>query len=949
MADAPNPTDHQPNQGAADDRDLIRHFESLGGAGHGSEFGRFQTRHGLDALGLLGWADLAINLLIQALEDRFDGVGEAETTIIFQPGNSEEWWTRDTRYWMAMRTLKKVEAADPSQAAPAILGRLRSLRDALIADLEAGTKLFVFRDIVHDVDDASADRLHAAIRAYGPSTLFLFRYADASHPAGLVEAVKPGLLIGYVANFSLTRDNRFIGPIDDVLLPLCRRAWALHTGQMDKPAPPPAAMVAETQIRHTRPAARHIVFVGNCQIEAMVGLYRRFVAPRTRDHIEYLPSYETLGGTAKAALEQADLIVEQVMDLSPHAETAGLASGTPRVQVPLVTGAFLWPFRAQSHPKAVSYPFMQVGAFDAETSDSFLNRMILAGTDPEEAVETYANLDVGSVVNLDRLYELMIDRQRTRDTATGYDIAGIIERHFKSEYLFLTPYHPNLRVSLALADELFRRLDAESDDIDRMHALTRISPFPAGETPIHPAVCRHWGLNYIAPDQRYRYRNEGAFSFREFALRYMRYEWNPSLEEGLWLAHQRRHAEAIGPLRSGLAISPGSARGANALGEALLRTNAMEAGLAELRRAITIEPTNGSYHADLGSALRDAGRLNEAEDALRRATIADPTEPHYEILLAHSLRHQDKMAEAAAAYERALALDPWSTKLWQELAGVRDAQQDVAGAQQALRRALEIDDTDLTIHTHLAELLGRQNHHEDAVAAVRTAIDHHPDPIKGRLLLAETLQRHGQTTAALTEAFSVAVAFPQDGEPYHVLGGLLRDSGDMVAAQQSFQRAIDRAPENAHYRHQLSALCLRLGRLQEAIDAAEDAIAREPANPYRFGYLADLLVNAKAFDRARAALEAGLAMAPGHTPYRITISDLFAREGRLNEALETALAITISHPDNALALGHLAHVEHLLGHRQDAERHLRSALELAPDSAHLRGQLERLMGQTAAA
>ncbi len=950
MADAPNPTDDPPTQGAAvcipSDSDLIRRFESLGGAGHGSEFGRFQTRHGHNALGLLGWADLATGLLIRALEDRFERVGEAANTIIFQPGNSEEWWTRDSRYWMAMRTLKKIEAADSSEAAPAILARLRSLREALITDLTAGEKLFVFRDIVHDIDDAAVNRLHAAIRAYGPATLFILRYEDVRHPAGMVEAVMPGLLIGYVANFSFSRDNRFLGPIDDALLPLCRRAWALHTGQTSEPAPLPVA--AGTPIRRTRPAARHIVFVGNCQIEAMVGMYRRFIAPRTRDHIEYVPSYETLGTDRAAILEQADLIVEQVMDLSPNTETAGLASGTPRIQVPLVTGAFLWPFRAQSHPKARSYPFMQVGAFDAESSDSYLNRMIIAGTDPEEAVDTYINLDVGNVVNLDRLYELMVDRQRARDTATGYDIAGIIERHFKSEYLFLTPYHPNRRVALALADELFRRLDAETDDIDRMHARTRISPFPEGETPIHPAVCRHWGLNYIAPDQRYRYRNEGTFTFREYALRYMRYEWNPDLEEGLWLSHQRRHAEAVAPLRSGVAISPQSARGANALGEALLRSGDAEGGLLELRRAITIEASNGSYHAGLGSALRDAGRLAEAEAALRQATIADPTEPHFEILLAHALRQQGKLADAAAAFARALALDPWAAKLWQELAGVREALRDFPGAQQALRRALEIDDTDLTVHKHLAELLGRHDRHEDAVAAARVVTDHHPDSAAARLLLAEALRRQGQTVAALTETFSVALAYPQDGEAYHILGCLLQDAGDLLAAEQAFRRAIDRTPENAHYRHQLSVLRLRRGHLDDAIDAAEEAVTREPLNPHRFGYLADLLANAKAFDRARAALAAALALMPGHTPFRIMTSDLFARDGRLEEALEAAQAITRDHPDDALALGHLAHVEQLLGRRQDAELHLRAALAIAPDSTHLQRQWARLTEQTAA-
>jgi tetratricopeptide (TPR) repeat protein len=203
--------------------------------------------------------------------------------------------------------------------------------------------------------------------------------------------------------------------------------------------------------------------------------------------------------------------------------------------------------------------------------------------------------------------------------------------------------------------------------------------------------------------------------------------------------------------------------------------------------------------------------------------------------------------------------------------------------------------------------------------------------------------------AALMQAYSAVVMAPGDAEAYHHLGCLLRDDGDFVAAEQAFRRAIAGMPDNAHYRHQLSALCLSLGRLHEAIDAAEEAIAREPVNPLRYGYLADLLGNAGGFDRARAALEAALAMAPSHVPFRINLSNMFAREGRLDEALETARAITRETSDNAVALGHLAHVEQLLGHRQDAEMHLRSALALAPESDHLRGQFERLMQPKAAA
>jgi Flp pilus assembly protein TadD len=244
MADASEPTEVGSARPGISDADLVARFESLGGAGHGSEFGRFQFKHGLAELGLLGWADLGAELLIQALEQKFHGVGDPENTVIFRPDGSEEWWIRDTRFWMATRSGIRAEGGNANQAAPAILDRLKRLRAALIQDLRDGRKIFVFRDMISDLTEATLSRLHAAVRSYGPSTLFYLRYADPEHAAGLVEVAAPNLLIGYVTHFGVSRDNRGLGEIDDVLLDLCRKAWALAD---------PAAAPSVTQAPAQRP------------------------------------------------------------------------------------------------------------------------------------------------------------------------------------------------------------------------------------------------------------------------------------------------------------------------------------------------------------------------------------------------------------------------------------------------------------------------------------------------------------------------------------------------------------------------------------------------------------------------------------------------------------------------------------------------------------------------
>lgn len=214
-----------PQSGSA--RDLVMRFESLGGSGHGAEFATFQQSAGGEPDGLLAWADLGAELLMAALEARFSGVGEDENTEVFAPDGSKEWWTKDKRYWMAMRSFEKT-AVGIDSATPKICQRLVALRQRLIADLERGDKIFVFRNMHRNLTRPEINRLYNAVRAYGNATLFYVRYEDDTHPNGTVEAVKPGLLVGYMDRFKLSRTNQLSSaPPTSSWLAVCRNAYAL--------------------------------------------------------------------------------------------------------------------------------------------------------------------------------------------------------------------------------------------------------------------------------------------------------------------------------------------------------------------------------------------------------------------------------------------------------------------------------------------------------------------------------------------------------------------------------------------------------------------------------------------------------------------------------------------------------------------------------------------------
>jgi tetratricopeptide (TPR) repeat protein len=918
-------------------RDLVMRFESLGGSGHGCEFGLFQRHFGAEPLGLLRWADLAPRLLMEALESGFEGVGLPENTVVFSPEGSDEWWTKDTRYWMAMRSFVKTADVSLDQMTAKICQRLQFLRLKLIEDLKAGEKIFTFKCMQRNLTDPEVARLHAAVRSYGESTLFYVRYADEAHPAGTVELTGNGLLIGYIDHFAFSPDDKHLGPVNDAWFDLCERAYRAYQGVTVQAMASPALPSSNKRIV-PRPA-RRIVLIGNCQINAMGQLYRRFAAGRTGDTVEHIPTYQDLSEKHRIAIEQADVVVEQLFDLKQQADTTALPTTTPRLFIPMVTAAFLWPFAGSPHPKNTGYPFLPTGPYDGEAADSYLNRMIAAGTDPEEAVEAYANLDVNKRVNLDRLFELVMDRQRARDAAAGYQIADIMEQHFRTEQIFLSPYHPNVRIATALATQLFEQLGAERKDIELMRHCTRVTPFPKGELPFHPGVCRHFGLDFVAPDRRYRFRNEGFFTFREFALRYMRYEWNEALEEGMHLAHTGKTEEARLRLVVALKRSPLSAAGHNSFSHIHNRQGARDDAVASARRAVEIEPGSASYIVHLGEMLRQIGEGDAALEAVRSAVIIDPVEPHHHFLLAHLLRQRGELTAAREHLQEAVNLDPYSAKFQAELAEFTEAKGDSESALDAVLAAIALAPDDLDIRYRLIRLLGRMNRLQEAVDAARSAAALAPDSARAHTVLSDLLLRQDKRGQALTEAYLAAVCEPTSVHAYAHLGHVLRVTDDLPAAEAAFRRAAELDPLSAHIMHEMSVLLNQQQRLDQAVAAARKATELEPSNPHRFMHLTGLLTRQDDIAGALNSQRQAVSLQPDDLKFRVVLSDLFARQGRLDEALTEARIAAEHHPGSVRALCHLAHVTQMTGDFERAEGLLRTAIGFEPHNEKLQSDL----------
>jgi tetratricopeptide (TPR) repeat protein len=311
---------------------------------------------------------------------------------------------------------------------------------------------------------------------------------------------------------------------------------------------------------------------------------------------------------------------------------------------------------------------------------------------------------------------------------------------------------------------------------------------------------------------------------------------------GQIFALQRRWAEAIPPLRRGLALDPGNNKIRKRLAQALSKTGQPSEAIALLQT-----PERADDDLDVlfilqrcHMKLRDWAPAKELGDRLLAILPLDDARHEY-----ISEMRQDALVESEAANVEAQSDDPdRAISLYTDIA------ERHAGCALAWFK--------------LGTALARAARHDDAAVALGKASNLRPGDMRFRQALTRAVVKGADEQQILRHVRAAVADGVADVECHRWLARYHADAYDWPSARDSAQNALAVEPNDASTRLLLVRILMHLGRLPAALDEL-DVLTRQRAKPVETLQLkADIFIRMSQLDRAIDLYLKAMKQAPDH-------------------------------------------------------------------------------------
>jgi tetratricopeptide (TPR) repeat protein len=256
---------------------------------------------------------------------------------------------------------------------------------------------------------------------------------------------------------------------------------------------------------------------------------------------------------------------------------------------------------------------------------------------------------------------------------------------------------------------------------------------------------------------------------------------------------------------------------------------------------------------------------------------------------------------------------------------------DYKAAELAFRKALSADDKNPQLRLHLAKVVYKQKRFDEAVKVLKRLLAQHPKMAAARYQMALVQRKAGFLDDAVISYTGYVKLVPEDPDGYYGLAETytLRGEPQLAIANYEMYVGLEKRPREQKY---VAAAKKKVTELKAAISAS--------AQPLEKGAL-------KA-TKSKAASVKNVGVA---APYiqkiaaqAVVQGDTLVAESKLEAAAEAYRDAALRDPKNLEARFKLGTSLAALGNMAGAQDAFEAALALDPQSAPIKGNLERVKG-----
>jgi tetratricopeptide (TPR) repeat protein len=303
---------------------------------------------------------------------------------------------------------------------------------------------------------------------------------------------------------------------------------------------------------------------------------------------------------------------------------------------------------------------------------------------------------------------------------------------------------------------------------------------------------------------------------------------------------------------------------------------------------------------------------------------------------------ENHFPEAEALFQRALSVDPKSSDAAVELAALHWQEKDLSGTRRYFDRAVGLAPDRSDRRLQYAQFEIHTGDRDGARRLLEESIQRAPDYLPARILLAEMDVSDGKLGPSEAQVASVLAQDPSYPDALVLNGRLSRLQGQDPKAITELEGALRLYPHYPALDFELAEAYLAAGSTDKAMESLEQAVLTSPNDADAALALAELQIKSGQSDAALFTLKHLVKIRPDLDQAGYLLAETDVRQGDWEGALAIYRRLEQAAPAAFRPYLLAGIVLRRLGRSDEARQSLERALQLAPNDARVREQIDDL-------